>query len=188
MLIYYMSVISDENDRALFDRIYKQYEHDIFKRIMKIVKNQQDAEDVMQETWFSIAKNMEIFRTMEQDMMEAYIFRTARNRAIDFYRVKKKERYFSCDMEKVNLEDSYDYESILLNLCAKTDVQIIAECIHSMEPAYSDVLQYFYFYQHTIKEIATLLKLKETTVGVRLYRGRLRLLRLLERRNLNDRE
>ncbi len=119
MLMIYMSVIQEDTDKTKFEMIYDQYEMDVFKRIFRILKNQQDTEDVMQETWFEIAKHIETFHTMEENMIKAYILRSAKNRAINLIRKKKRERFVSYDTESVDLSDDYDYETILFNLSCR---------------------------------------------------------------------
>ncbi len=72
---------------------------------------------------------------------------------------------------------------ILFNVCDKMDVSTISKCIDSLDEIYSDVLNYFYLHDHTVKEISKILKLKEVTVRARLTRGRIKLLQMLEGRN-----
>ncbi len=91
------------------------------------------------------------------------------------------------DSELCDTEASNDDETMRYHLCDKIDVDTIAVCIDSLDPIYADVLQYYYFYNHTLKEIAELFKIKETTARVRLHRGRSMLLKLLEGRILHDR-
>ena len=187
MLVLCLSLIDDEYDRMNFERIYTKYADDVFKRICKLVKNKQDAEDVMQETWLTIAENIEFYRAKEDDSIRAYILRIARNQSITLYHAKQKEEQLRCDIDSVDLTDSYDYENILFNVCDKIDVSTISKCIDCLDEIYSDVLNYFYLHNHTVKEISKILKLKEVTVRARLTRGRIKLLQILEGRNLNDR-
>ena len=187
MLVLCLSLIDDEYDRTNFERIYTKYADDVFKRICKLLKNKQDAEDVMQETWLTVAENIEFYRAKEENSIRAYILRIAKNQSITLYHTRKKEAERRCDMDSVDLTDSYDYETILFNVCDKVDVSIISECIDSLDEIYSDVLNYFYLHDHTVKEISKILKLKEVTVRARLIRGRIKLLQMLEGRNLNDR-
>ena len=53
-----LALIDDEYDRINFKSIYDRYADDVFKRIYPLVKNQQDAEDIMQETWIAVAENI----------------------------------------------------------------------------------------------------------------------------------
>lgn len=187
MLVLCLSLIDDEYDRINFERIYTQYADDVFKRISKLLNNMQDAEDVMQETWLAVAENIEFYRTKDESSIKAYILRIAKNRSITLYHTRKKEEKLRCDIDSADWTDNYDYETILFNVCDKVDVSIISKCIDSLDEIYSDVLNYFYLHDHTVKEISKILKLKEVTVRARLARGRIKLLQMLEGRDLNDR-
>ena len=184
-MFLYLSLLDNEEDQIYFEKLYEKYAEDMFKRIYDTVKNQHDAEDVMQETWLSVAENIEFCRAKNERTIRAYIFRIAKNRSFTFYRKRRKEEEWRSDVDLVDLKDPCDYENILFNMCAKIDVEIIIECINSLDEIYSDILNYFYLHDHTIKEISKILKLKEDTVRTRLYRGRIKLLQMLEGRNLN---
>ena len=181
-----LALIDDEYDRINFKSIYDRYADDVFRRIYKLVKNQQDAEDIMQETWIAVAENIEFYRMKDDISTRAYILRIAKYQSITFYNKKTKEKECLCDTELEDLIDGDD-EKLLFDICAKIDVAIIRECIDSLNEIYSDVLNYFYLHDHSVKEISKLLKLKEVTVKARLSRGRIKLIQMLEGRNLNDR-
>ena len=182
-----LALIDDEYDRINFKSIYDRYADDVFKRIYPLVKNQQDAEDIMQETWIAVAENIRFYRGKDEADTRAYILRIAKNRAITFYHTHEKEKDRLCDMELMDLTDERDHEALLFDMCNKMDAAVICECINALDEIYSDVLNYYYLHDHTVKEIAKLFKLKEVTVRARLARGRVKLLKLLEGRNLNDR-
>ena len=76
MLVLCLSLIDDEYDRMNFERIYTKYADDVFKRICKLLKNKQDAEDVMQETWLTVAENIEFYRAKEEGSIRAYMLST----------------------------------------------------------------------------------------------------------------
>lgn len=111
VLVLCLSLLDDEYDRMNFERIYAKYADDFFKRICKLLKNKQDAEDVMQETWLSVAENIEFYRAKEEGSIRAYILRIAKNQSITLYHVRQKEEQLRCDMNFVDLTDSYDYET-----------------------------------------------------------------------------
>ena len=50
-MLIFLSVIDGETDRSAFERLYDQYADGIFRKTLSILKNQTDAEDVVQEAW-----------------------------------------------------------------------------------------------------------------------------------------
>jgi len=180
------ALLDDECDGMTFKNLYDAYGDDVFRRIYGLVGNMQDAEDIMQEVWLAVAKNIKFYHMKDGISARAYILRIAKNHSITFYREKKKEKERLCDADLELLYDGCDQETLLFDICNKTDAAIICECILSLDEIYSDVLNYYYLHGHTVKEIAKLFHLKEVTVRARLARGRVKLLKLLEGRNLNE--
>ncbi len=186
MLAVCFALIDDEHDRIKFQKIYDQYADDVFKRIYGLIKNQQDTEDIMQETWLAVAENIAFYRTKNDASIRAYILRIAKNRSITFYHEKENEKKRQCDTDFSDVNDDCDYETMLFHICARMDVAVIRECIDALDEIYSDVLSFFYLHDLSVKEISKILRLKEVTVRARLSRGRAKLLKLLEGRNLNE--
>ena len=86
MLIVCLAMIEDENDRLNFERIYHKYEKDVFRRIYRFLKNREDTEDAMQNTWLVITKNIEFYRDLNDISIRAYILRIA-SRSCLLYRL-----------------------------------------------------------------------------------------------------
>lgn len=185
MLVFHMKKYEEDND-AVFERLYNTYADDVFRRVLRILKNKQDAEDAMQNTWKSVAENISFFRAKTDISIRAYLLRIARNQAITIFRERQKEEKYFSDEDIMNTPDDFDVESRLLNACAKTEADNIHRCLRELSEPYRDVLILFYFHQNSTKEIAKLMNMNENTVRTRLSRGRERLLRLLERREAYD--
>ena len=90
-----------------------------------------------------------------------------------------------CDIDEVD-ETSLIDDRELYDICGDYDKAIVRECIEMLGEPYSDVLLYYYYHEHTLKEISRIMNLNESTVGSRLTRGREKLIRLLTRRELHD--
>ncbi len=173
---------TDIHDKELFEMIYTKYADDIFRRIHKILENQRDSEDAAQETWTYVLEHIEIFRGKPDRSVRSYIFSVAKNQAISLIRKRRREEKLLCDLDCVEVAD----ETTLFELCAERDDGIVLRCILELGEPYSSVLTYYYLHHHTLKEISKIMRLKESTVGSRLTRGRRRLISLLKRRGIHD--
>ena len=91
MFVFYLTMIDEENDRIRFAEIYERYEGDVFRRIRRFLKNREDAEDAMQNTWLVITKNIEFYRELSDVSIKAYVLRVARNQAISLYSARRRE-------------------------------------------------------------------------------------------------
>ena len=178
MLTFCMLTIESEADRLQFEKLYRKYADDIFRRVYGILKNQQDTEDVVQETWIKVAKNLSLFYGRDEKMVYAYIMRIAKNLSLSWIRKNKKKKEMVSTMEDIEIAD----EKELFYICDDCGEQEIVACIRSLDHIYSDVLVYYYLHHYSAKEIAKLLDLKEDTARKRITRGREQMIQLLIRR------
>ncbi len=182
MLMLFLSMLDEEIDRTNFESFYHKYADSVFRRIYGILKNRQDTEDIVQETWLKVVENIALFRGRDEKMVRSYIMRVAVNASISLLRTRNQEETMITDMDAVDMADDRD----LFTACEGQSVAVIVECIHSLGDIYSGVLVYFYLYHYTPKEIAKLLDMKEITVRKRIERGREKLIKLLIGRGIYD--
>lgn len=164
-------------EKLLFQRIYQAHMDDVLKKTNKILKDKDGAEDAAQETWLYILEHIDIFKGKSERSIKAYIFSVAKNKAIDLIRKKRREEKILCELDDTDVAD----ESEMFELCAERSDANVFQCISRLGEPYTMVLIYYYLHQKTLKEIAELMHLKESTVGSRLTRGRKKLIVLLKK-------
>jgi RNA polymerase sigma factor (sigma-70 family) len=84
-----------------------QYGRRLFGFIRKRVRNDEDAEDILQDVWFQLSRVIDSEPIQE---ISAWLFRVARNRITDKYRKKKTESL----PDKVNAEDEEYFGALLM--------------------------------------------------------------------------
>jgi len=178
MLLYALSYLDNDTDKTNFENIFRKYHQDIYKRIYFILKNKEDTDDAMQNTWICIFTHIEKFRNKDDIAMRAYILRIAKYQAISFLREKRKTEKNICNIDSVENVDN----SELFDLCEIEGVSAVLECIKMLSEEQRDVLNLYYLHHHSLKEISKLLNLSESAVASRWTRGRKKLISLLERR------
>ncbi|MBQ9748692.1 MAG: sigma-70 family RNA polymerase sigma factor [Clostridia bacterium] len=177
-MLLYLSMIDDGDDRAAFVRIYRQYADGVFRRALGVLKNRHDAEDAMQETWLRVAKNVHVLRGKEERVVCAYIMKVALNQSITLYRERARREEHTCEMQTEELATDGE----VWDACASLALEEIRESFAALPEHYRDVLSLYFFYHHSIREIARLLDMKPATVNSRLTRGRSKLIELLKER------
>ena len=180
-MLFYLSLIDGESDQTEFERIYRQYEKTVFKKILHILRNQHDTEDVMQEVWIKVAKNISVFRDMSNSVAFSYIMKIATNQAISFFRQQKNNEI---SLAEENLDEIVCDEA-LFAVCDGVDIEEISQCFAALPTIYRDILSLYFFHEHNTAQISRLLDMKESTVSSRLNRGRKLLIELLERRGIH---
>ncbi len=180
MLMLYLSMLADKNDRQDFERIYHKYHDDILRRIYNILRNEEDAKDTMQETWIRVLKSLDVLRGKEEAVVKTYIMTIARNQSISLLRKKKKEKELFESAE--SLEQISDTD--LFEACESEGITRVRECIELLGDAQRDVIILYYLYNRSLKEVAKLLDISEVVAESRWNHGRVRLMNLLKRRGV----
>ena len=154
-----------KNPRKIFSQIYDRYIDKIYRFIFFKVNSQEIAQDLTSETFL---KSWESFKNGNKiENIQAYLYRTARNLVIDFYREKGKVQIVSAENPLIpdptkNLEE----KAVL-----KSDIDNIKMALASLPDRYQDVIIRFYLDDLPISEIAKMLDRTEEATRVLLHRA-----------------
>ena len=91
MLAFYLSLIDNDNDRKLFERIYYAHRKQMLTLAFAILENEDDAEDLVHDVFCNIAeKYMQSLKNIknEQDMKN-YLLKATKNSALNKKRDSK---------------------------------------------------------------------------------------------------
>ena len=95
-----------------FDEIYDEYFDRVYYKILSSVKNPEDAEDIAQEVFISVYKNLHKFRA--DSKIYTWIYRIAINKTYDFFRKKKID--LELNEEILNIADNEDIGLSLIHI------------------------------------------------------------------------
>lgn len=168
MLSIILSTVDlDENSKLKFEKIYYKYRDVLFVLSLKLLSNRADAEDVLQETFIKIAKNIKIIKNIDNKETASYLTVILKNTAYDFLR--KKSKYNEINIEGVKeIPDDDFIEALAGNIQYKK----IVDVIKSIPSPYSEVLYLHYVRDLSVKQTAHLLERKSETVKMQLVRGK----------------
>ncbi len=160
MLIYYLSLIEDPDDYALFERLYLTYKDIMFRKAYRILQNELDAEDAVQDAFERAVKCVKNFYGMERHTEKKYIVTIVENTAIDIYRRKRSTQ---------NLEL---YDAVQSGVTDSIDDGVLAGCILALPLEYRQVILLKYDIGFSTKEIAHSLNISQALVRKREERAR----------------
>ncbi|MGL4391970.1 MAG: RNA polymerase sigma factor [Fusobacteriaceae bacterium] len=95
---------------ANFEEIYEEYFDRIYYKILGTVKNSEDAEDIAQETFISVYKNIDKFKG--ESSIYTWIFKIALNKTYDFFRKRKINLEFNPEI--FDVEDGKDQNNDII--------------------------------------------------------------------------
>jgi RNA polymerase sigma-70 factor (ECF subfamily) len=94
---------NESTREAAFTRIIKKYQEKIYWHIRRMVVEHEDANDVMQNMFIKVWKNLENFR--EDSQLYTWLYRIATNESLTFLEQQKKRSTASLSDEYNNLSN-----------------------------------------------------------------------------------
>lgn len=188
MLVFYLTLIDEENDKDKFEKIYHAYRKQMTLVAMRIVQNEPDAEDIVHEVFLNIAtKYMNtINRITDEIDLRNYMLKATKNTALNWIDKRKRLEYESDIAEiKTQALDLSD-EKFVEYLCRMIEYNRVLEAIKVLEPKYRDVLYYHFVLEVSVPELAKYLNQSLSATKKQLVRGKKKLLLLLEEENNGD--
>ncbi|MHB1021436.1 MAG: sigma-70 family RNA polymerase sigma factor [Acidobacteriaceae bacterium] len=167
-------------EREPFHALIRPYEKQIYGIVYSILRNREEAEDVVQEALFKAFKALASFR--KESRFSTWLIQIATNEALQRLRQQKRVHLESLDDGADGDEGDYkpkdfaDWREIPYEALEQKELrEALNRAIESMKPAYRNILVLRDIEQLTIAETAAALGLSEANVKVRLLRARLML-------------
>jgi RNA polymerase sigma factor (sigma-70 family) len=164
-------------DDKAYARLLQRYRRPVYMMVLKMVRNVDDAEDLMMESFSKAFRSLHKFK--KDFTFSTWLFRIATNNAIDYIR---KRRLNTLSIENTWTDDdgqsvSIDVEdSGVLNPqdeAIKAQKEEIMQAFVSMLPAkYQKLVRLRYFHELSYEEIAEELEAPLGTVKAQLHRAR----------------
>ena len=159
-------------DPSQFKILVSKYQEPFLRKAMGIVRKQEDAEDVVQETFVKIYRYGNNFQKRAGIAFKSWAYKILMNTAFTHYQDAKKK------MDSVEYLDPvlYDEEKPLSysqDLDAMSDAKaVVKSVIEKMPEHLGRLLGLYYLEDKSYKEICRLEKISITTLKMRLFRAK----------------
>ncbi|MBQ3437080.1 MAG: RNA polymerase sigma factor [Fusobacterium sp.] len=140
-----------------FDSLFEEYFDKVYYKVLGIVKNPDDAEDISQEVFMSVYKNLKKFR--EESNIYTWIYRIAINKTYDFFKKRKNE--FEINEEVLSIADEFNSDT---NIILEEKFKLISDKEKEIV-----ILKDIYGYK--LKEIAEMKNINLSTVKSIYYKA-----------------
>ena len=165
-----------KKDQQAFAELMDKYKDSIYYMLLKMVNNNDDAEDLTIEA-FGKAFNR-LHQYTPNFAFSTWLFKIATNNCIDFLR-KKKKNVMSIDNRLPN-NDGDDFmfdiksEGLTPEQLAMNDqkIQLMRQYVKKLKPRYEILIEMRYFKEMSYDEISDELDLPLGTVKAQLFRAR----------------
>jgi len=161
-------------DKEALDTLIKIYLKPVYNFILRLLGSAKDAEDLTQETFLKMWKNLKKFDQSRD--FKPWLYQIAKNICFDYFK-RKKEIVFS-DLAATEGENFFiDGEIVGLDnpLVEWMDTQItteqVSQALKNLPGIYRTIFVLYYFQQLNFREIAEVLKEPLNTVKSRHRRA-----------------
>ena len=152
------------NDRNAQLKLYKQYSEGMFCVAMRYMKNEDDAEDVMQEAFIKAFQKIHQFRG--EVTFGAWLKRIVINKCLDHL---NSVRIAHAELREQNLHIVEDEDWSVEEVITVAEVKLAME---QLPDKYRDVVRLFLVEGYDHQEISNILDIREATSRTRLMRGK----------------
>jgi RNA polymerase sigma-70 factor (ECF subfamily) len=161
-------------DQAAFSSIMVRYREPIYYLVLKMIKNESDAEDLAIESFEKAFKKLDQY--VPQYAFSTWLFRIATNHCIDHIR-KKKLKTTSIDEAEENSEgwgiqiktQTKDPEEKFIE---KQKIKLMRGVVSNLEDPYRTLVEMRYFKELSYEEISKERDIPLGTVKAQLFRAR----------------
>ncbi len=164
-------------DDKAYAKLLQRYRRPVYHMILKMVRNVDDAEDLMMESFSKAFRSLHRFK--KDFTFSTWLFRIATNNTIDHIRKKKintlsiENTYTDDDGQSVGMdvEDVGNLDPQEVVIQAQKE-EIIQEFVNMLPTKYQKLVRLRYFHEMSYEEIAEELPAPLGTVKAQLHRAR----------------
>jgi len=171
---------------ALFRILVARYQEAFIRKALGILRQQEEAEDIVQETFVKIYFNGKKFKKMEDVEFKSWAYKILVNTAISRYRkISKKWRMESTDPLDLELASERDFSTEDMVL-AKEAKSVTADLISHLPKPLARLVSLYYIEDKSYKEIAKQESVTIPALKMKLFRAKKLLRALYKNRSDNE--
>lgn len=166
-----------QGDSFAFQQIVDEHREAVFRLAYLMLRQEDDAQDITQETFLRAYKNLHHFDTSRP--MRPWLLRITanlcRNHRRDFGRYWRALWQFS--QQKLEASESSAEQSLI----QEAEVEAVLNAVQHLRPSEQEIIYLRYFLGLSIEEAADVLKVRPGTVKSRLHRALKQLTLVIQR-------
>ncbi|GAB5613912.1 hypothetical protein JCM37172_10150 [Faecalimonas hominis] len=150
VMLVYLEMLETPEEKLKFEQLYFLYRDKMYAVAFKILHNENDAEDIVHESFKAIIENFEKINDISCHKTWNYIVTIVKNKSFTLYQ-KKKHHETSAYEDWVEVKMDFTPEKVTEE---REIAEILAELIRSLPFPYKEVLYLQYYNALSGEEIA----------------------------------
>ncbi len=168
--------IEAESADELIREIMNRYGQEILQLVYSYVENKAIAEDLTQEIFIKCYRSLHTYKGQAQ--LKTWLWRIAINHCKDFLKSWYNRNVIATDDDTV--AERAKELTVEQAVIQKNDDEMLAFAVMKLPIKYREVILLHYYEELTIKEISTIIEVKENTIKTRLRKAKALLKKGLE--------
>lgn len=161
-------------DPEVFGKLYDIYVDQIYRFIYFKVGRKEEAEDLTGDVFLKTWQYINEMGSEVIDNLRAFLYQTARNAVIDFYRSRDQREFVALpeeDDEKPTMEIVDEKQDLVEKIELASDLEEVKKALQKIREEYREVIILRFVEEMSVKETAEILGKSEGAVRVLLHRA-----------------
>ncbi len=169
-----------------FGLLVERYEEKLKRYGFKFLSQKDDLDDVLQVVFLKAFENIKSFDPKRK--FSSWLYRIAHNELINHLKKRKFLSLSLFDLDTFLPQSSKENERETKEnaLDVLKEKEKIEQCLNSLKPSQRELLILYYFENLTYQEIATILQVPISTVGVKIKRAKQKVKQLCQVKPSNN--
>lgn len=160
-------LILNNSDKQAYNALVQRYLRKIWRLAFSVLKNEEEAEDAVQDVFLSLLKSLEKFDIEGGAKFSTWIYRVSLNKCIDLKR-KRKPMEHAAPSDDLVSEEKSAYHATLNHQVSKR----LKDLMQSLPTGQKDALKMYYYEEKSVQEICNALSKSEDSIRSLLKRGK----------------
>jgi len=174
-------LLAQQGHESAFRELYENYYEMIYRLAYRYSKSQQDAEDIMQETFIKAFKGIKKFDFSISTNFSAWIYQICLHCSMDYLRKRKRRKADQIhSLSDIYHEPADQGSSPENTTIANQTISQVKNALYILSPKQQIIFDLRHLQHRTLKEISERLQCNKSTVLKQLQRAVLKLRNQLE--------
>jgi RNA polymerase sigma-70 factor, ECF subfamily len=164
--------VARKDERAM-RVLFARHQRRVFAFLMRIVKDETLAEDVVSDVFLDVWRKAETFKA--QSAVSTWLLAIARNKALTAL-ARRPEVGLDDKLAATLVDPKADPEQVLQE---KDRSEALGQCLAQLSPEHGQIISLVYYREKSIREVAEIVGVPEPTVKTRMFYARRRIAELM---------
>src|SRR5438045_8987136 len=147
-------------DKEAFTQLYTLYSEQLYKNVIRLVKSEQMAEEIVQDVFTLIWEKRKVIDIHQS--FRSYLYKIGENKVIDFFRKARRDKDLYIQVKKIATEQ---YTHIEEELLSRENSKFLKKAIASLSPQRKQIFELCKIEGRSYKKVRHLLAISTSTIN-----------------------